>query len=66
MALTKEYLGSAAETKLMQIVRENPGMDMTSYVLINGVDCNSRKRVCVTERRGNDVERRYTKHLFGN
>ena len=66
VALTKEYLGSAAEAKLMQLVRENPDMDMTSYVLVNGVECNSKKQVCMTERRGNDIERRYTKHLFGN
>jgi hypothetical protein len=66
MALTKEYLGGAAEAKLMQLVRENPDMDLTSYVLVNGVDCDSKKQRCMTERRGSDVERRYTKHLFGN
>jgi hypothetical protein len=65
LALTKEYLGSAAQAKLMKLVKENPDMDLTTYVLINGVDCDSKKRTCMAERRGNDVERRYTKHLFG-
>jgi hypothetical protein len=65
MGFTKEYLGSAAEAKLLRLVKENPGMDLTAYVLSNGVDCDSKKQVCMAERRGTDVERRYTKHLFG-
>lgn len=65
VAFTKTYLGGAAEAKLMKLVRENPGMDLSAYVMVNGVDCDSKKRVCMAERRGRDVERRYTKHLFG-
>lgn len=40
--------------------------DTASYVLSNGVDCRSGERACMAERRGNAVEARYTKHLFGN
>lgn len=63
MGLTREYLGAAAEAKMVQLVRE--GMTTTAYVLSNGVDCDHDKRVCMAERRGTEVERRYTRQLFG-
>ncbi len=63
MGLTKEYLGAAAEAKMTKLVSE--GMTTTTYVLINGVDCDHSKKVCMAERRGTEVERRYTKQLFG-
>jgi hypothetical protein len=31
----------------------------------NGVGCDVAKKLCMAERRGSDVERRDTKHLFG-
>ena len=65
LAFTKQYLGAAAEAKFTQFVRENPGMDLKAYVLSNGADCDSTKRTCMAERRGTEVERRYTRHLFG-
>jgi uncharacterized protein (DUF779 family) len=65
VAMTKMYLGTTAESKLMKLLRENPDMDTKNYVLINGVDCRSDERVCMAERRGTAVERRYTKQLFG-
>jgi hypothetical protein len=66
MALTKEYLGQAAQDKMMTVYRSIPTFDGSVYVLSNGVECNSAQKRCVTERQGSDVERRYTKHLFGN
>jgi uncharacterized protein (DUF779 family) len=65
VAMTKMYLGNAAESKLMKLLRENPDMDTKNYVLINGVDCRSDQRVCMATRGGTSVERRYTKQLFG-
>lgn len=65
LAFTKQHLGAAAEAKFTQHVRENPGMDLKAYVLSNGADCDSTKRTCMAERRGTEVERRYTRHLFG-
>jgi hypothetical protein len=43
----------------------NEGMTTTAYVTSNGVDCDHTKKVCMAERRGTEVERRYTKQLFG-
>ena len=63
MGLTKEYLGAAAEAKMTKLVSE--GMTTTAYVMSNGVDCDHSKKVCMAERRGTEVERRYTKQLFG-
>lgn len=65
MGLTKESLGAVAEARFTQHVRENPGMDLKAYVLSNGADCDSTKRTCMAERRGTEVDWRYTRHLFG-
>ena len=65
MALTKEYLGQPAQDKMMAKIRPVETFDGSVYVLSNGVECDSAKKRCVTERHGSDVERRYTKHLFG-
>jgi hypothetical protein len=66
VAFTEEYLGKAAARKYMDMIRPfKPGeYDPTRYVLSNGVDCDSSKKVCMAERRGTAVERRYTRHLF--
>jgi len=63
MGLTREYLGAAAEAKMLKLVNE--GMTTTAYVTSNGVDCDHTRKVCMSERRGTEVERRYTKQLFG-
>ncbi len=63
MGLTREYLGAAAEAKMVKLVNE--GMTTTAYVTSNGVDCDHTRKVCMAERRGTEVERRYTKQLFG-
>ena len=63
MGLTREYLGAAAEAKMLKLVNE--GMTTTAYVTSNGVDCDHTRKVCMAERRGTEVERRYTKQLFG-
>lgn len=67
VAYTEQYLGTAAAQKYMDMIRPfKPGeFDPSRYVLSNGVDCDSSKKVCMAVRRGTDVERRYTKHLFG-
>jgi hypothetical protein len=63
MGLTREYLGAAAEAKMLKLFNE--GMTTTAYVTSNGVDCDHTRKVCMAERRGTEVERRYTKQLFG-
>jgi hypothetical protein len=63
MGLTREYLGASAEAKMLKLVNE--GMTTTAYVTSNGVDCDHARKVCMAERRGTEVERRYTKQLFG-
>jgi hypothetical protein len=67
VAYTEQYLGKAAAQKYMDMIRPfKPGeFDPTRYVLSNGVDCDSSKRVCMAVRRGTDLEHRYTRHLFG-
>lgn len=65
-AYTRMYLGAAAEAKIVRLMSDNPDMDTASYVLSNGVDCRSGERACMAERRGDAIEPRYTKQLFGN
>lgn len=65
MAFTAQHLGAAVEAKFVKQNGPLKDMDTTRYVLSNGVDCDSAKKVCMAERRGTAVERRYTRHLFG-
>jgi hypothetical protein len=65
MAATQQHLGAAVAQKFEKMNGPLKDMDTTRYVLSNGVDCDSAKKVCMAERRGTEVERRYTRHLFG-
>ena len=65
MSATQQYLGADVAQRFLKLNGPLKDMDATRYVLTNGVDCDSAKRVCMAERRGTEVERRYTRHLFG-
>ena len=61
MALTKEYLGQAAQDKLMGY-----GDDFitTSFGMSNGVYCDTDDKRCYNNKLKDSVNKRYTKMLF--
>ena len=63
MGYTKEYLGQAAQDKMMGYV-ERDHMDTYDYTLSNGIYCNSKKKKCYTEKFGSVVDEHFTNNLF--
>ena len=64
MGYTKEYLGQAAQDKMMGYV-EKDHMETARYTLSNGIYCDSHKRKCFKDRyNGSPVNKHYTNKLF--
>jgi len=64
MGYTKEYLGQAAQDKMMGYL-EKDHMETASYTLSNGIYCDSHKRKCFKDRyNGSPVNKHYTNKLF--
>ena len=67
VGLTKMYLGDTAEKRLMDQIREagQESFDPTSFVLTNGVACNTKAKKCTVTRSSDKVDAAHTKTLFG-
>jgi hypothetical protein len=68
VALTKMYLGDAAEAKLMERIRPEPGVqdfDTTSFVLTNKVACDCKAKKCTVSKFDAKLDTTYTNTLFG-
>ncbi len=65
MALTKEYLGAAAQHKLEKMIGEPSTFDGSHYVMTNGVACDSKARICTKSKYDDSVEPMATRALFG-
>ena len=68
VALTKLYLGDAAETRLMDMIRSGPGLpsfDATTFVLTNKVACDCKAKVCKVSKYEDKVDAKHTQWLFG-
>jgi len=63
MGYTKEYLGQAAQDKMMGYV-ERDHMETDSYTMSNGIYCDSKKQKCYTEKFGSVVDKDFTNNLF--
>jgi uncharacterized protein len=64
MGYTKEYLGQAAQDKMMGYMNRDH-MDTSSYTLSNGIHCDSHKKKCFEDRyNGSPVNKHYTNKLF--
>lgn len=59
--LTKEYLGDAAQAKLMAMGE----FDMSEFVLSNGVRCDTKTQKCTVSKINQKVDAAHTKALFG-
>lgn len=61
MAFTKMYLGEKAEQKLLAM----GDMDMSFFVLSNGVKCDTKAQKCTVSKFDEKVDAAHTKALFG-
>jgi hypothetical protein len=61
MAITKMYLGEAAEKKLLAMGE----FDTTTFTLTNGVHCEAKARKCTVSKIDGTVDAAHTKALFG-
>jgi len=63
MGYTKEYLGQAAQDRMMQFV-ERDHMETASYTLSNGIYCDSHIQKCYTNKYKEHIDHTYTNKLF--
>ena len=63
MGYTKEYLGQAAQDKMMEYV-EKDHMETGSYTMSNRIYCDSELKACYNNRWKEKVDTYYTKMLF--
>lgn len=68
MAYTKEYLGQAAQDKMMERIKESGGpanFDATWFTLSNGVSCKTKEKACTVSKFDGKIDVAHTKALFG-
>lgn len=61
MGLTKDYLGQAAQNKLMGY----KDLDTTSFAMSNGLFCDAGKKICKKSKWDDKVDAHWTAVLFG-
>jgi Fels-1 Prophage Protein-like len=65
LGYTGEYLGDKAMQKFDKIISSVEDFDTTSFVLSNGVDCETKEKVCYTNKYDKIVDKKHTRALFG-
>ena len=63
MGYTKEYLGQAAQDKMMKYV-DRDHMETDSYTMSNGIYCDSKVKKCYNNKWKDKVDHHYTNILF--
>ncbi len=63
MGYTKEYLGQAAQDKMMGYVKRDH-MELDSYTMSNGIYCDSKAKKCYNNKWKEKVDQHYTNMLF--
>jgi len=63
MGYTKEYLGQAAQDKMMGYVK-NDHMETGSYTMSNGIYCDSAAKACYNNKWKEKMDSYYTNQLF--
>lgn len=68
VALTKMYLGAAAETKLMAEINKVglQDFDAGTFTMRGGLNCKVTEKKCWTDKYSGKVDAKATKVLFGN
>lgn len=68
MGFTKEYLGQAAQDKMMKRINESGGsanFDVTWFTLSNGVSCKTKDKACTVSKFDEKIDTAHTRALFG-
>ena len=65
MGFTQEFLGEAAQEKMLATINNVNDFDLTWFTLSNGVSCKTKEKVCYTNRFDEKIDREHTKALFG-
>jgi hypothetical protein len=67
MGFTKEYLGQAAQDKMMKRINDAGAgnYDMTWFTLSNGVSCKTKEKACTVSKVDDKIDAAHTKALFG-
>ncbi|KYJ85722.1 hypothetical protein AS592_03005 [Sulfurovum riftiae] len=63
MGYTKEYLGQAAQDKMIGYVKRDH-MELDSYTMSNGIYCDSKAKKCYNNKWKEKVDSHYTNMLF--
>ena len=63
MAYTEQYLGADAQKNMMSRMQDN--FDSTTFVLSDGVACNTQARKCTVAKFSDQVDTAHTRALFG-
>jgi len=66
MAFTKEFLGQAAQDKMMKMINDvgTKNFDTSRYSLSNKVYCDSAQKACFTDRYQKQPQENYSQILF--
>jgi len=62
MELTKEYLGEAAQQKMLA---RGADADMTTFTLMDGVKCDAKAQKCTVSKYSDKVDVAHTQAMFG-
>jgi len=63
MELTKEYLGEAAQKKMLA---RGADADMTTFTLMDGVHCEVKTQKCTVSKYSDKVDVAHTQAMFSN
>jgi hypothetical protein len=64
LGITKEVLGEKAALKWEKILKSKD-FDATSYTMSNGLNCDTKKKICKKSKWDDNADPHWTKILFG-
>ena len=65
MGFTKDFLGEAAQKKMLTTINSVKDFDLTWFTFSNGVSCKTKEKVCYTSKFEDNIDQEHTKALFG-
>ena len=64
LGLTKDFLGQKAADKMTKILSDKD-FDATFYTMMNGLTCDTKKKICKKSKWDEKADAHWTKILFG-
>ncbi|NKQ41295.1 MAG: hypothetical protein HF962_06970 [Sulfurovum sp.] len=64
LAYTKEYLGQKALDRFNKVTDNQKDMDLTSFTFSNGLDCDTKKKICKKSKWDDNADKHWTNILF--